>query len=194
MGQIREEIDPKLSSNPSTFSCATSYPVLDSIINETLRLYPPVLFASQRTNLKTPLFIPSSPLKPKSLVEGGGTLIPADTILSMPTYTLHRDPRNFSRPTEFIPERWTTKTELVLNRQAFIPFSTGMTNCPGKNLAMMELRDVVARTVCKFDLCLPESTAREFDMEEFMRGTKDCFMATVPDVDVIFTARSTAPR
>ena len=84
--------------------------------------------------------------------------------------------------------------ELVLNRQAFIPFSTGMTNCPGKNLAMMELRDVVARTVCEFDLCLPESTAREFDMEEFMRGTKDCFMATVPDVDVIFTARSTAPR
>lgn len=193
VSQIRQEIDPKLSSNPPTFSCSTSYPVLDSIINETLRLYPPVLFASQRTNLKVPLLIPSSPLKPKSLVEKE-TFIPADTIISMPTYTLHRDGRNFSRPTEFIPERWTTKPELVLNRQAFIPFSTGMTNCPGRNLAMMELRDVVARTLGEFDVSLPGDVARGFDMEEFMKGTRDCFMATVPDVDVIFTVRSTEVR
>ncbi|PVH70062.1 putative benzoate 4-monooxygenase cytochrome P450 [Cadophora sp. DSE1049] len=193
VSQIRQEIDPKLSSNPPTFSCSTSYPILDSIINETLRLYPPTLFASQRTNLVIPLLIPSSPLKPKSLVEKE-TYIPADTILSMPTYTLHRDPRNFSRPAEFIPERWTTRPELVLNRQAFIPFSTGMTNCPGRNLAMMELRDVVARTMGEFDVSLPEDVARGFDTEVFMKGTRDCFMATVPDLDVVFTARGTETR
>ncbi|KAK0118355.1 hypothetical protein ONS95_012643 [Cadophora gregata] len=191
VSQIRQEIDPKLSSTPPTFSCSTSYHVLDSIINETLRLYPPTLFASQRTNLNTPLLISSSPLNPKSHSIENSTFIPVDTILSMPTYTLHRDPRNFSRPTEFIPERWTTKPELVVNRQAFVPFSTGMTNCPGKNLAMMELRDVVARTVGEFDLCLKEDVARGFDIEKFMRGTRDCFMATVPDVDVIFTPRRT---
>ncbi|KAH9209756.1 putative benzoate 4-monooxygenase cytochrome P450 [Leptodontidium sp. 2 PMI_412] len=193
VSQIREEIDPRLCNTPPTFSCATSYPVLDSIINETLRLYPPTLFASQRTNLDIPMFIPSSPLKPKSL-SNEGTYIPRDTILSMPTYTLHRDARNFSRPTEFIPERWTTKPELVLNRQAFIPFSTGMTNCPGKNLAIMELRDVIARTVYEFDVCLPEGVGKDFEMETFMRGVKDCFMATVPNVDVVFMTRSTAAR
>ncbi|CZT12527.1 related to pisatin demethylase cytochrome P450 [Rhynchosporium graminicola] len=187
VSQLRAEIDLRLTSNPSMFSCATSSPVLDSIINETLRLYPPTLFASQRTNLDIPLLIPSR-LHTKSLSQEG-TYIPRDTILSMPTYTLHRDARNFSRPTEFIPERWTTRPDLVLNRQAFIPFSTGMTNCPGKNLAMMELRDVVARTISEFDICLAESVVRDFDMEIFMKGTRDCFMATVPNIDVVFSAR-----
>lgn len=40
--KIREEIDPHLRTG--TFSCQTAYPVLDSFINETMRLYPPVLF------------------------------------------------------------------------------------------------------------------------------------------------------
>ncbi|KAL2061564.1 hypothetical protein VTL71DRAFT_6941 [Oculimacula yallundae] len=191
VAQIRAEVDSKFANNPPTFSCATSYPVLDSFINETLRLYPPTLFATQRTNLDIPLLIPSSPLQPKTLTQEG-TYIPRDTILSMPTYTLHRDARNFSLPTEFIPERWTTKPELVLNRQAFIPFSTGMTNCPGKKLAMMELRDVIARTIFEFDVCLAESVRENFDMETFMSGMKDCFMATVPEIDLVFTMRKLA--
>lgn len=29
------------------------------------------------------------------------------------------------KPNEFIPERWTTRPELVLNRSAFVPFGTG---------------------------------------------------------------------
>lgn len=54
---------------------------------------------------------------------------------------------------------------------------------------MMELRDVIARTVFEFDVCLPEGVAEGFEMANFMRGMKDCFMATVPDVEVVFTSR-----
>ena len=36
------------------------------------------------------------------------------------------DERFFSRPTEFLPERWTTSPELVLNSEVFIPFLSGM--------------------------------------------------------------------
>lgn len=35
------------------------------------------------------------------------------------------DKRSFERPEEFLPERWTTKPELVKNRLLFIPFQTG---------------------------------------------------------------------
>lgn len=36
------------------------------------------------------------------------------------------DERVFSRPQEFIPERWTTQPELVKDSTVFIPFNGGM--------------------------------------------------------------------
>jgi cytochrome P450 len=108
---IREELDSVFAE--SKFSCQTAYPVLDSIINETLRLYPPALFASQRTT-------------PSEGLEIGDMYIPGETVVSMPHYQLHRDPRNFERPEEFVPERWTTKSDMILNRGAYMPFSMGM--------------------------------------------------------------------
>jgi cytochrome P450 len=51
--------------------------------------------------------------------------IPPDTVLSIPTYQLQHDARNFVKPDDFIPERWTSQPELVLNKEAFLPFSVG---------------------------------------------------------------------
>ena len=107
---IRAELDQLFAE--SKFSCQTAYPVLESVINETLRLYPPTLFGSQRVT-------PSEGLQIDSV------FIPGDTVVYMPHYQLHHDPRNFVRPEEFVPERWTTKSDMVLNRSAYIPFSMG---------------------------------------------------------------------
>jgi hypothetical protein len=38
------------------------------------------------------------------------------------------DERVFSRPNEFLPERWTTEPELVKDSSAFIPFNSGTTH------------------------------------------------------------------
>lgn len=35
------------------------------------------------------------------------------------------DGRVFARPDEFLPERWTTEPELVIDSSAFIPFNSG---------------------------------------------------------------------
>jgi cytochrome P450 len=107
---IREEFNNAITA--SKFSCQTAYPVLDSIINETLRLYPPVLFGSQRST-------------PPEGLKIGDVHIPGDMVVYMAHYQLHRDPRNFERPNEFVPERWTTKSEMILNRGAYMPFSMG---------------------------------------------------------------------
>jgi cytochrome P450 len=101
----------------SAFSCQTAYPVLESVINETLRLYPPVLFGSQRVT-------------PPEGLNIGNVYIPGDMVVYMPTWQLHHDARNFVRPDEFIPERWMEKSEMVLNRSAFLPFLIGMCTVP----------------------------------------------------------------
>ena len=51
------------------------------------------------------------------------------------------------RPHEFIPERWTTRPELVREKGAYAPFSLGGYNCIGRGLALMTLRGTVARLV-----------------------------------------------
>ncbi|KAI9054769.1 hypothetical protein LZ554_001918 [Drepanopeziza brunnea f. sp. 'monogermtubi'] len=206
---VRAEVDPLLlspplqsSAPPTRFRCGVEYPVLDSIIKETLRLYPTVLFATRRTNTAEDIVIPhdstttttatttTSGPPSSPLVVASATRIPRDSVVSMPAYVLHRDPRNFVHPGDFIPERWTTRPELVLNRHAFIPFSTGITNCPGRKLAMMELRDVVARVLHEFDLRLAGGMAGEsFDVETWMKGTRDYLVAKVPRVELEFAER-----
>jgi len=169
--KIREEMDSVIAE--SNFNCQTAYPVLESIINETLRMYPPVLFGSQRVT-------------PSEGIQIEDVYIPGESIVYMPSWQLQHDPRNFERPNEFIPERWTTKPEMVLNRSAWLPFLIGPGNCPGKPLALMELRSVIARTLNEFDVSFPVGT--NFDLS-FFRRVKDQFVAGVPKQDLVFTAR-----
>lgn len=68
--KIRDEMDTVFAEE--RFSCQTAYPVLESVINEAMRLYPPVLFGSQRV---TP---PEGP-------QVGDTFIPGYMVIYMPT-------------------------------------------------------------------------------------------------------------
>ncbi|KAJ7865589.1 cytochrome P450, partial [Mycena olivaceomarginata] len=49
-----------------------------------------------------------------------------------------------------IPEG--TSVVFVVNEDMFIPFATGPANCAGKNLAMLEIRIVVAYVMQAFEL------------------------------------------
>ena len=105
---------------------------LNAVINETLRLHPPVMSGLQRV---TP---------PEGMVINSKH-VPGNTVVTIPTYTLHRDERNFSSPNSFMPERWIdAKSVENHNVKAFNPFSYGPTGCVGKQLALMEMRSVIA--------------------------------------------------
>lgn len=104
----------------------------------------------------------------------------------MPQCLLHRDARNVAFPEHFIPERWTTNPEMVINKSAFMPFSMGMTNCPGKPLAMMELRSVVARTFCEFDVYFEDGVDFE---KKFFNSEKDHSGSRCPRIDLVFKNR-----
>jgi cytochrome P450 len=107
--------------------------------------------------------------------------IPGNTVVQLQPFVIQRDPRNFSRPDEFIPERWTTRPELVLNKEAFLPFSTGPYDCVGKRLAYMEMRSVIAKVVGEFDVCLPKS----FKQEVYWGDIRDHVTAAAPPNQVV---------
>lgn len=66
-----------------------------------------------------------------------------------------------------------------------MPFLTGAYSCPGKGLAMMELRSVVARTVARFEFLWGE----EVELEEWLGGVRDHITMGVPKLRLEFKER-----
>ncbi|CAI6238131.1 unnamed protein product [Periconia digitata] len=149
--------------NKQNYHCQRTIPMVDAVIHESMRLWSPV-------------FLPAQRVTPPSGIHINGHFIPGNMIVQMPPFPRFRDPRNFVRPDEFLPERWTTSPELVLDRNAATPFSTGPYNCVGQGLAMMELRSVISRVVDEFDIVLPDG----FVAKDYWNGVKDHLTAGPP--------------
>jgi cytochrome P450 len=165
MHALRKE----LQANASSYHCQRQLPLLDAIINESMRLWPSVFLYAPRATPPEGLTINSH-------------YVPGDMVVQIPPFPMFHDPRYFIEPDVFIPERWLDRPELVLRKDAFNPFMTGPYNCAGKGMAMMELRSVVSRVISEFDVKMPEG----FDEKKFWNGVKDQATAGVPKQDVLF--------
>jgi cytochrome P450 len=151
-------------------------PLLNACINETLRLWPPVASGLQRVTPAEGMTLPS------------GHYIPGNVVISTQTYTMHRDARNFSKPDDFIPERWLNepKEGEVFNMKAFSAFGYGPTGCIGKNVAYHEMRVIVARFVQTFDA----QFTKGFDVDLFKSHIKDCFVMVKDPITINVKTRS----
>ncbi|MFL6414093.1 MAG: cytochrome P450 [Bryobacteraceae bacterium] len=92
------------------------------VLNETLRLYPPVPLFGRRVH--------------ESVTLAGYELPVRSTVLLSP-YVTQRDPRNFEDPEEFRPERWEAGPG-AFPKFAFFPFGGGAKMCIGEPLARTE--------------------------------------------------------
>ncbi|EME79459.1 uncharacterized protein MYCFIDRAFT_167334 [Pseudocercospora fijiensis CIRAD86] len=66
---------------------------------------------------------------------------------------MHRNPRNWPNPDIFDPERFIPGSAVYAenNKDAWVPFSKGVRNCIGQELAIMEAKVILAMIVRKFD-------------------------------------------
>jgi cytochrome P450 len=142
-------------------------PLINATLNETLRLWPPVPSGLQRTT-PVPIILPND------------VVIPANTVISTHCYSMHRDPRSFYEPDEFIPDRWIQDLDSTPhNPKAFSPFGYGVTSCIGKNLAFMEMRIVLAQFLRNFDFSIDPQDAERFRAsirDQFVAGSGSMFM------------------
>ncbi|KAB8224538.1 cytochrome P450 [Aspergillus novoparasiticus] len=171
---ITRELQSRLDALPDLESDRlVQIDLLDDILNETMRFYCPNPSGLQRV-------MPAAGLKI------GDNFIPGNVVVQVPTYTVYRDSRAFMHPDEFIPERWTTRPELVKDRSTFIPFSSGPYACVGKRLALMELRRVIAVILRSYDVALaPGQSAKAF-----WEGQMDTFTLVLPSLELVFTKRN----
>ncbi|KAK1701056.1 cytochrome P450 [Colletotrichum godetiae] len=107
------------------------------------------------------LYNPGGAGMPRIVPRGGaevcGDFVPEGTLVSVNPYSAFTNPENWARPNEFLPERWTHTDASEWKddkRDVHEPFSYGPRNCLGKNLAWLELRLLLAKTLWHYDLSL----------------------------------------
>ena len=120
-----------LGRNPDARRCEPRH-----IVDETLRLYPPVHVTNRAITVDFDL---------------GDFTIPAGWEVLIPEYVIYRDERHFERHSEFLPDRWAEHSRLRLNRRAYFPFLTGPKFCVGSHFALLEATEAVGRFVTRFD-------------------------------------------
>ncbi|MBV8529513.1 MAG: cytochrome P450, partial [Candidatus Dormibacteraeota bacterium] len=115
-------------------------PLLTAVIKETMRLYPPAWIIGRRA------------IDPDVI---GDVEIPAQSVVAVSPYTLHRHPRYWDQPEVFEPRRF-MNDEVERRREPFsyIPFGAGPRTCIGSNLALVEAPLVIGRVVQRYRLTL----------------------------------------
>jgi benzoate 4-monooxygenase len=113
--KLQRELDEQLGTEDETVATGQQMkrlPYLDACINEALRLH-------STSALGLPRIVP----------EGGLTIIneyfPEGTIVSVPSYSIHRDKTIWGEDVEdYRPERWFERGQADIQK-TFNPFSTG---------------------------------------------------------------------
>ncbi|WP_161557234.1 cytochrome P450 [Acidisarcina polymorpha] len=115
---------------------------LSAIVQETLRLYPPLWCIGRYTIRNTTL---------------SGFPVARGTHIWLCIYRLHRDPRWFSDPEAFQPERWQDGTSL--KKFTYVPFGVGPRVCIGQHFAMVEIVLGLAAILSRFRLSSPPGSS-----------------------------------
>ncbi|KAL1638879.1 hypothetical protein SLS58_008463 [Diplodia intermedia] len=124
---LEDEVASSLRDGFGDRECE-ALPLLNAVVNETLRLYGAA---------------PGS--LPRTVPSGGATLaghfLPAGTTVSTQAWSLHRDEGLWPDPERFDPHRWLSlPPNTSPSSMSFMPFGAGTRICLGLHLALMELR------------------------------------------------------
>jgi cytochrome P450 len=96
---------------------------------------------------------------------GGYDILPKTRVIINP-WAMHRDPKVWERPEEFLPERFEDKPADFKGEDfEFIPFGGGRRGCPRTTFGVALVEDVIANILCWFDWRLPSDIVKKEDLD-----------------------------
>ncbi|XP_040003378.1 cytochrome P450 3A40-like isoform X2 [Xiphias gladius] len=168
MKQVQEEIDATFPNKaPVQYQALMQMEYLDSVINETLRLYP---------------IAPRLERVAKANVEINGLVIPKNTVVMVPTWPMHRDPDLWPEPEEFKPERFSMENKEKIDPYTYMPFGMGPRNCIGMRFALMMMKLAVVEILQKysFSACKETEIPLEMDIQGLLMPKRPIKLKLVP--------------
>lgn len=135
--KLHRELDEVLAGRAPTVQDVPKLEYTRMVIDETLRLYPPLYIVGRKVVADDVLC---------------GHRIPAGTSVDISPYVTHRHPAFWERPDDFVPERFTKEQAASRPRYAYLPFSGGPRQCIGNTFAIMEAQLILATLAQRFRL------------------------------------------
>jgi cytochrome P450 len=122
--RLHDELRAVLGGRPPSAADYPRLPFTRAVLAEAMRVRPPAWTIGRQ---------------PLQDYDAGGYRIRAGSIVLMSPWVIHRDPRWWSDPEAFRPERWMEPDfEASLPRFAYFPFGGGIRKCIGEGFAWME--------------------------------------------------------
>ena len=143
---LHDELASVLSGRAPAVSDLARLPWTRMIVQETLRLHPPLWLLNRTATEEDEL---------------GGVRIRKGSQVFFSPYLTHRHPALFRDPDAFRPERFLDEARWP--RFAFLPFSGGPRQCIGHAFAMVELQIVLATVAQQWRLSSPDGRDPEPD-------------------------------
>lgn len=147
--KLRADIDSKVGNKRLlSESDLTKLPYLRCVVNETMRLYPPV-----------PLLLPHYSTEDCTV---GGYDVPKHTMLLVNAWAVHRDPKVWEEPEKFKPERFeATEGETERFNYKLVPFGMGRRACPGTDMGLRAVSLALGSLIQCFDWKIEEEESLE---------------------------------
>ncbi|CAL1689864.1 unnamed protein product [Lasius platythorax] len=166
--KLRAEIDDILTqtNGKPTYEAISQMKYLDAVVNETLRLYPLVGFIDRLCVKEFEL--------PPAIPDGEPiTVKPGDKIW-IPHYALHRDPKYYSQPNKFDPDRFLNGE---VDSSVYMPFGIGPRICIANRFALIKIKIMIFYLLWRCDL-EPDTKTRipmVFSKKTFLMTPEDGF-------------------
>ncbi len=135
MRAVREEASEVFGDRLPSFDDVKKLRVASMVIEEAMRLYPPV-WTFERRALEADRV--------------GGLEIPKDATVGISPYALHRSPKLWDDPERFDPTRFEPRAKETRHKYAYMPFGGGPRTCIGNVFALTEATIVLAMIVRRF--------------------------------------------
>ncbi len=132
MANVLDELEGELHGSPPTLEQVGKLKLLDGVISETLRLFPPVSFITK--TVAEPVTV-------------GGHDLPEGATVMVSHFLTHRLPELYPQPDRFMPERWFSLDPAPYE---YIPFSAGPRRCIGATFATLEMKIVLAMLLQRY--------------------------------------------
>lgn len=137
--KLHAELASVLNGRTPTLDDLPRLPYTSHVLTESMRLYPPA-WAMAR------LAIENHQL--------AGYPVPKNTGIAAVSWVVHRDPRWYENPEQFLPERWEGDLLKRIPRFAYFPFGFGPRQCIGNSFALMEANLALATIAQHFRFSL----------------------------------------
>jgi cytochrome P450 len=135
LARLEAELDAVLGERSPTAEDLSRLPYLRKVIDETMRLYPPL------------------PVMPRVAAAEDlvcGRRIPRKSVVVVMPWVVHRHRKLWAEPDRFDPERFAPEPVASRSRYAYLPFSVGPHVCIGATLALTEILITVAVLARRF--------------------------------------------